>query len=282
MKTKMKTTLLVAAIIVCSNSFAQSNKIKLNNGQTITITSTATQSMNMSMGMEVNSVTNSTHSLKVNSETKNDYNISATLTKIKTTSSAMGQEMKYDSENPADSSSEMAGVFSESLNVTNNYLLQKAEGTVKLENPEKADNAKTEKADPLEALSVASISADNSSIVAGAVFPKLIGKKVGDTWVDSSTVNGLKNISNFTYEALQNGIAQIKLNATLTGTQQTEAQGMTMDIDMNTKSTGSIEVDTKTLLVKKRTVEATINAKMDMMGQTMDMTGTAQTVINYN
>ena len=64
----MKRVLLVAGIFFTANSFAQTNTIKLNKGQTITVNSTVTQNMDMGAAMSMSSSSNSTHVIKVNGQ----------------------------------------------------------------------------------------------------------------------------------------------------------------------------------------------------------------------
>lgn len=277
----MKTVLFLVSVLFTASSFAQTNSIKLNKGQTITVTSSTSQNMEMGMGMSMTVNSNSTHLIKVNEDAGENFKVDATLTKIKTSSSAMGQESSYDSENPAGSDSELAGVFEKSLDVTEACLLDKKTGIAKSAAPKEAATDDTEEDDLIKGMMGAASSNDNSGIVSGAFFASAAGKKVGDTWLDSSTVNGFKNVSNYSVASINGDMMIINLEGSISGKQQVETQGMQIDITMNTKNKGTIEMNKKSLQVLKRIVNADINANMDMMGQAMDMTGTVKTVTEY-
>lgn len=274
----MKKILCFAGILFTANSFAQSNTIKLNKGDVITVTSNVTQNMEMGMGMSMTSSSNTTHVITVNNEAKDNYELSATLTKIKTSSNAMGQETNYDSENSAAADSEIAAVFEKSLNVVEKVLLDKKTGIAKAAEAKEAAEGED---DFLEGMMSGASSNDNSGIVSSAFFTQAAGKKLGDSWVDSSTVSGFRNVSNYTVAAIKGDIITLNLVGTVAGSQQVETQGMQIDVTMNTKNKGTLEINKKSLQILKRTVDAEVTSSMDMMGQTMDMTGNVKTVTEY-
>lgn len=275
----MKSILFLAGILFTANSFAQTNALKLNKGQTITVTSSVSQNLDMGMGMSMTSSSNSTHVIKVNEESGNNYNISTTLTKVKSTNSAMGQDTKYDSEDAAASDSELATVFEKTLNVTETSLLNKSTG-VATSTKVKDEDAEGDE-DFLKGVMGGAASGDNSGIVSSAFFMQAAGKKVGDKWMDSSTVNGFHNTTNYTVASINGDIMTLNLDGTISGTQQIETQGMQIDVTMNTKNKGTVLLNKKTAQVIKRTVEAEVASNMDMMGQSMDMTGTIKTETEY-
>ncbi len=275
----MKSILFLAGILFTANSFAQTNALKLNKGQTITVTSSVSQNLDMGMGMSMTSSSNSTHVIKVNEESGNNYNIITTLTKVKSTNSAMGQDTKYDSEDAAASDSELAAVFEKTLNVTETSLLNKATG-VATSTKVKDEDAEGDE-DFLKGIMGGAATGDNSGIVSSAFFMQAAGKKVGDKWMDSSTVNGFHNTTNYTVASINGDIMTLNLDGTISGTQQIETQGMQIDVTMNTKNKGTVLLNKKTAQVIKRTVEAEVASNMDMMGQSMDMTGTIKTETEY-
>lgn len=276
----MKTLLLVAGVLFTANSFAQTNAIKLNKGQTITVTSSVTQNMDMGMGMTMNSSSNSTHLLKVNDETGNNYNISTTLTKLKVNSSSMGQDSKYDSENVAGSDTEVAAMFDKSMNVAENSLLDKKTGIAVAVKDEGAEEGEDED-NFLKGMMGGTAGKDGSSIINSSFFTQAAGKKVGDKWIDTTSVGGFKNLTNYTVASINGDMMVVNVDGTLSGNKQVETQGMQIDVNMNTKNKGTIELNKKTLMVTKRKVDAEIASTMDMMGQSMEMTGVITTVTEY-
>ena len=277
----MKTILLVAGLFFTANSFAQTKDIKLKNGQTINVTTSVSQNMDMGGGMTMSSSSNSTHVIKVNGESGSNYNVSATLTKVVSNTSAMGQDTKYDSEDIAGSNSDIAAAFEKTLNVTENSLLDKSTGVAKSANPKEAVEAEDADNDLLKNMMSGGGSNDNSGIISNAFFTQIAGKKVGDTWTDSATVTGFKNVSNYTISAINGDIVTINLEGTLNGTQEVETQGMQIEITMNTLNKGTVEVNKNSYQVIKRIVDSEITSTMDMMGQTMDMSGNVKTVTEY-
>jgi len=122
---------------------------------------------------------------------------------------------------------------------------------------------------------------EGATIVKDLVFLIPPGKKVGDTWTDSTSQKELKSIRRFTFKSLIDNIATIGLNGVLTGNSTMEMQGMQLDISMNTNTTGEIIVNTKTSLVQKRTANADIDATIDVMGQSGPITGKALIITEY-
>ncbi len=277
----MKKVLFFVGMFLAANSFAQSNTIKLNKGQTITVTSTVSQNMDMGMGMTMTSSSNSTHVIKVNNDEGDKYNVSATLTKIKTNTSAMGQESSYDSENPGAADTELAVVMGKSLNVVENAFLDKKTGIAKSATPKNNEEAAEDEDDFIKGMLNGEPGSDNSGIISSTFFTQAAGKKVGDKWVDSNTVNKFSNVNNYTVTSINGDVMTISLDGIVSGSQQVETQGMQIDVTMNTKNKGSIELNKKTLQVLKKTVNADVTSSMDMMGQTMDMTGTITTLTEY-
>src|SRR4051812_26489022 len=74
-------------------TLAKGQKIQIDNN----IKSVISQEM-MGQAMEITIDANMIHQLQVKDKKKNSYVVSSTLTKLSTNGSAMGQEMKFDSD----------------------------------------------------------------------------------------------------------------------------------------------------------------------------------------
>jgi len=108
------------------------------------------------------------------------------------------------------------------------------------------------------------------------------GKKVGDSWSDSTITKDSKVVRNFTLKNIDANIATIGLVATGNLTTKLEVQGMEIEMKSNTTTTGDIITDITTGRVKKKTSVTEINGSMQLMGQDMPVTAKATSSNIYN
>lgn len=269
----MKKALLVLFTGISCVSFGQSaapTPIQLQKGQSIIMVST--MDANLDMGMEMKNSNSVTSKIDIMDETEKGLRISKTLTKMKTSMEFMGQEMKYDSENPNESDEEMSKRMSEEIGRSEFGTLDKNTG--KYTPDDKADE---EAGGPLE-----SILGSSNQDELGAVFIVPAGKKVGDSWKDSKTEEGLKAEVNYTIKSISGNEASIDFTGTMEMKKEQEMQNMPIKIEMSSKSTGTLVVDMSKGLVKSRNSKDTMDGTMEAMGQPTPVSGEVMTTTTFS
>ena len=278
----MKKGLLIIGILLSVVSFAQKSpsvtkNIALSKGQQIIITTTAIQNAEMSMGMSMKSSSTTVNKLIVLEAGDKEYKISSTLTKMLFSADMMGQQKDFDSDKKEDRDSEMGK--SALLDEIKLAILNKSTGIAVFEKQDTLSDDKEN--DPLAGMMGSLIKANDAATVSGAFFIIPANKKAGDKWIDSSSTGGMKTVNNYSIESIEKNILTVVLNATVSGITSMEAQGTGFNVTMNSTSSGKIVVDLNTSLVKKRTTSGNINSTIEMMGQSLPVTGTATTTTTY-
>jgi hypothetical protein len=123
---------------------------------------------------------------------------------------------------------------------------------------------------------------DENGAADAAFFILPTGKKIGDSWSDSTSNKGITTKKTYTLKSIAQDVATIDVMGKITGTKEQEANGMTMSITMNNKFTEQILVNTNVGLVTKANNTTDGTNSMDMMGQQMEMTVKSSTVTTVN
>ena len=260
-------------------NIAKSN-ILLSNGQKVTVTTTGSSDSDMGMGMQMKNTTSAVNLFNVIATDDSSYVITNTLTKMKMSMNMMGQETNYDSEKPEDKDSEIGKGISAKLNEADTLSVNKMSAKVvkreRTASPERAEE------NPLMGMMAAmgvSAAKDPSMEAAFFIVPK--NKKTGESWSDSTSEKRIKTVRLYTLKSIANNIATILVNATITGSGETEMRGTAMAFTMNTKNTGEITVDATSSLVSKIVSDANVSMTMDVMGQSMPITSKTSSTIVY-
>jgi hypothetical protein len=276
----MKKNILFLTLLISLASSAQ--KISLSKGQQITITSVLTQDIDMiGMGMQMKNDTRSTGIVEVNDTDKENFTSTYTLSKMNFNMDMMGQHNSYDSEKPEDKNSEMGKSFSEKIGKQVTVLINKKTGKATLEKTAIKPKA-NEEANPLDGLMNSFGSVGDDATVETIFFIIPAGKKMGDTWIDSSITKGMKELRTYTIKSMNGSLANIELFSKLEGNNSIESQGMQMDVVISAKTEGEILVDTKSSLVKKRSSVMDLSGSIEVMGQSVPITSKAIVNIDYN
>jgi len=270
--TKSYALLFAATGILTIQSFAQTTtgKLALIKGQKIQIDNEIkTVSIQEMMGqtMEITSDAKMLYEVEVKDKKPSSYLISTKLTKVVSSGSAMGQEMKFDSEKKEDLESETGKAFKDQLNVS--MEAEYNENALVINAPKKDTEASSgnEMMDMMKKFAGASGAEMNGASAAFTIIPS--GKKTGDTWSDSLITDAVKTYTTYTFKSLDGKNATI----TSTGKQYTkmkvEQQGMEINISMDgTVSTEGI-IDISTGLIKQKTTTLNGTSTTEVMGQTI-------------
>lgn len=242
-------------------------KIMLNKGQKFVANTVVNSTVGMQMmGQNMETVTESTNSstLEVKDVTPTGYTLSSTVNKMKIkTKGGMGQAMDFDSDKKEDMNNEIGKNLKDQFS-PKDFLIDFSGKEV-----EKKDAAADEDMGKVMQ-SVMSGMGDNG--IAGNFILIPAGKKVGDSWMDSSNNAGIKIYNTYMLKEMNGNNASILINTTSNVNKTVQAQGTELVVDMNSKvsSTYIADISTGLIIEKKTTVEGkgTLNAG----GQEMPMT----------
>ncbi len=278
---KLHTTLgiFTMAVLASLNSQGQANKLVLTKGQKLELSNEVKSKISMEMmgqSMEIISNVNMLQAIEVNEKSDSGYAVSATLKKMKMEGSAMGQNMNYDSEKKEDQDSEIGKNFKNKINaVTESQVNENGKTTSVKKSAAEAEG--TEGGNPM-ALMQNMGGGNNEEASAGAAFMVLpAGKKVSDSWSDSSNADGIKVNKTYTVKEVKGNETTVTLKGTQSISKKIENQGMEVNVLMDTKLSGEITVDTTNGLVKQKTITVEGTGTSEVMGQSIPITTVSTT-----
>jgi hypothetical protein len=277
----MKKGFFALGVLVSTLSMGQKtagpNIPVLTKGQQFTITTTANQDLDMGMGMAMTNNTVTVNTLEVTEANAEQYKLVSKIAKISFKGNMMGKDISYDSDKPGDKdSSELGKTLGAAVGNETVVLINKSSGEVTAE--KKAAEPKEDE-NPMEGLIG---SGPTDILVVESLYLESAGnKKAGDKWGDSITTGGTTKINTYQLESVKDNIGTISTTGTIKGTITKEVQGISMDVVMDSKISGTIIVDMKTLLVKKKNISTDVNGNVDVMGQSMTISGKTVTEIVY-
>lgn len=275
---------IIAFTFVCTTvafSFAQNqtSKIILTKDQELKYVSVAktniTQEM-MGQTMDITMDITTSQKITVKDVSATDNKVDMVTTHVKGNMSLMGQDKTFDSDNKADMDGEMKDL-GKSINVVKALTITSA-GKCKVDeaaSPEKPDE------NAMAGMMQQMLGGAAAEEVAAEGYFMLIpaGKKIGDTWTDSVINTATKTYWNYTWDSNAENTAVIKATAkTLTST-SFSTQGMDMTMNSTSDVTEVRKVDIKTGLINSKSNTTKLNGSIDVMGQSVPITGTVTTTI---
>jgi hypothetical protein len=218
---------------------------------------------------------NTTIKLNVIDENAETYTLSSSIAQMKMNMDGMGQNMSFDSEKPEDKDSQMGQAMGDKLKKVDTYILDKKTG--------KTTIVKKEGGEEEGGMGGGMFSISDEEGAPNAAFFLLpSGKKIGDSWSESTTSKGITTSKTYTLKSINQEVATIDIVGTITGTKEQEANGMTMSMTMNNKITEQMLVNVNVGLVTKTTNTTDGTNSMDMGGNQMEMTIKSNTVTTVN
>lgn len=257
------------------------NALQLKKDQVITVTSVTSMDADMGMGMQMKNNSNSVNKLVVIGEDDKNFLLTNTLTSIRLTLDAMGQQTDYDSDKAEDRNSEMGKAVGERLNKTDSIQIDKKSGSLILSYKDN-NSISQDPPNPMQGIMDAMGSSEQENLpVTNAFFIIPTGKKVGDTWTDSSTNKNSKTVKTYILSAIDKNMATIRLAGTIQINTAQEIQGAAVNISMTTALMGDIITDIQTGLVSKQTLLSDVSGTIDMMGQSMPVSSKVASTFTY-
>ncbi len=268
-----KTTLLILAIIIINvSSFSQSTgTLNLSPGQKYLVENkitTSSSSEMMGQTMETKADVSSNYKIEVKELKDNNINFVNTITGMKMSVNAMGQDMNFDSDKKEDMDGEIGKNFKDIINQPKDVVMDKS-GNVII--PEKTDTmSKTNSSSSPTEMMMQQLGGDPEAQGYGAkmafeIIPK--GSKVGKSWADSSSKNGITKVTNYTVKEIKGDEYTISLTGTIDSEIKTEMQGMQIETKTKGKFTGEEIVYVKTGVIKQNTINSDASGTVIVMGQ---------------
>ena len=254
-------------------------KLSLSKGQKIQIDNNIKSVINQEMmgqSMEITIDANLVHQVEVKDKKANSYLLTSTLTKLTTNGSAMGQEMKFDSEKKEDLESETGKAIKDQLNVGMDVELgDNAKVITGVKKDPKASTG-AQLLDMVNNVTGANADESNGADAAFDVIPK--GKKAGDSWSDSTITTDIKTYRNYTFKESKGNLATIVLAGKQITKKIVEQQGMEITVSMDGKLSGEGIVDMSTGILKQRTTVLDGTGSAEVMGQSIPVTTKITTI----
>jgi hypothetical protein len=278
MKNKYTFGCLVLALLITISSKAQ-NKLALNKGQKLQITQQVKSKISMEMmgnSMEILSDVNMLQDVEVKEKSDSGYAVATTITKMKMATSAMGQDMNYDSEKKEDQDTEIGKVMQKKVNAVTESQINEGGTTTSVKKAAIADEEEGGD-NPMGMMqSMAGANKDEGGAAeAFMVMPS--GKNVGDSWSDSTNSDGIKVNKTYTVKEVKGNESTITLKGTQSISKTIQNQGMEVNVAMETKLSGEITIDTVTGIVKQKTITVEGTGTSEVMGQSIPITTTSTT-----
>jgi hypothetical protein len=216
------------------------------------------------------------HQLEVINKMSNSYLIASTLTKFTTNGSAMGQEMKFDSDKKEDMESETGKLMKDQLNVTKEIEISEMAKVIKSTTKSAPSASGGQLMDMINNMTGGYADESNGSGSAFEIIP--FGKKIGDFWSDSTIMGDIKTYNSYTLKSITNNIATLELKGKQLINKKMEQQGMEINIKMEAKISGEGIVDMNTGLLQQKTTLIDGNGSAEVMGQSIPMSSKVTTV----
>ena len=273
----MKKIVVALLSMISFTAFSQSpsGKIVVKKGQHFMVESKSdgviTQEM-MGQSMEMTLGSNTVISTEIKDVKNNNYTISQTLTSVKSTFSGMGQDKSFDSDKKEDMDSEAGALYRDKFNVPKELVITNEGVNITTDTSKKAEGA-----DPMAGMmEMMSGGQDN---VTGALFLVIpAGKKVGDTWADSTSNEGVKMKRTYTLNSIANKEASVTVNGVVDINKTMQVQGMDLNTVMTSKINSAVLVDVITSVQKENKSVTDVTGTIDVMGQSVPITSKINTL----
>ncbi|HEU0112504.1 MAG TPA: DUF6263 family protein [Flavisolibacter sp.] len=283
----MKKIILLAAVVLSLNAYAQTinGKINFMKGQKLEVVTetqktTAMEVMGQSMESTVNSTM--TEAFDIEDVTDKGATIEYKVKRLVFNANGMGNTQSFDSEKEGDRNGQLGKMLEKSLK--NKYKMNvDAYGniTAVTKDDDNPNAPKDAEAEALQGIVSSQLGLNFGVPKTGdaSFFKILPGKELtkGDSWTDSASAAGHKRTTVYTVsditenEVVLNYTEQIDINATQ------QIMGQEANIKANDKITGLVTIDKASGLLKQKT--ATIDNSSTIEAQGMSIPSTGKTTL---
>ena len=268
-----KIIIILSGIVITSTvSLAQSTgALNLSPGQKYLVENkitTSSSSEMMGQTMESKADVSSNYRIEVKDIKGENINFVNTITAMKMSVNAMGQDMIFDSDKKEDMDGDIGKNFKDIINQPKDVVMDKSGNVIITEKTDTASETNSS-ANPTEMM-MKQLGGDPAEQGYGAkmafeIIPK--GSKAGSTWSDSSSKNGITKVTNYTLKEINGDDYTISLAGTINSEVKTEMQGMEIETKTKGKFTGEEIVSAKTGVIKQNTTNSDASGTVNVMGQ---------------
>ncbi|MBC7829349.1 MAG: hypothetical protein H7122_16500 [Chitinophagaceae bacterium] len=270
----MRKILLVALMFSAIGATAQTvtRKVVLAKGQQLEQQSHVKMNMTQEMmgqSMEIKVESDITNVVEVKDAASNSFEVANTIKKILMNMSAMGQDMKFDSDKKEDMDGQMGQAFKGKIGVPREFTVNK-EGiiTALKANAEKKDDPGGMMGGMMNGAMGEGEEKEGSSFNSLANIPSK-GVKVGESWSDSTSDSNGKTFTTYTLKEVTGGNGLVTLSANTAINRELEQQGMTVQMDMKATTTGEYTFEVGTGIIKTRKATTKATGTMEVAGQSV-------------
>ncbi|MEO7800831.1 MAG: DUF6263 family protein [Ginsengibacter sp.] len=270
--TKVLNLLIAFTITVTAASAQTSNTVNLSKGQKFIIENkfSATSKQEMA-GQSIDSKADifTSNNVEVKNMSDKGYDLATTYTKMAANLTAMGNDMNFDSDKKEDMEGEMGKDVKSMINNPKSVVISKSGKVLSASK----DTSKAAGSGMMSMMMQQLMgNAEESGYGLSEAFLVLPAKaKVGDTWSDSTSKNGVSKTTTYKITAINGNEATLAVSGNVTTDTKAEMQGM----EVLSKTTGLISgeetVDVKSGIIKTRNTTLDSSGNLEAMGQVIPM-----------
>lgn len=267
--------LSIVAVGSTTHTQAQSSgKLVLANKAKYAMTNTIKSTTNMEMmGQSMDIVADMTmlFSLDVTDVQPNKNTVGSALTGMKMNTTAMGQNMTFDSDKKEDLDGDIGKAISSEFNRVTTVELNDAAEVLSVKKEAAKEGTEADQGmNMIKNMGSVADDGSNGASMAFLVIPANV--KVGGNWADSSVKDELKLYRNYNLTDVKGTEATVTLTGKQITHRKTEQNGMEFEVNMESKMNGTITVDISTGVVKQKVLNLDGSGSTEVMGQSMPMT----------
>jgi hypothetical protein len=237
--------------------YANAQKVNLEVGKSFKVT-TVSDGVTEMMGNDNPNKVNATATVKITGLEKDLYKGTNTVTKITMSGSMMGQEFTFDSDKKEDMNGQLGQMVGADVNKAIDFTVDKNTGVFKVTGEVKEGG-------------MGAMMGGGKSGGSSIFYSAVIGKKQGEKWTETKDEEGVKTTMNYEVVSINGNVVSLNFSSTTKGNTTSEMQGQSVDVVVDSKTTGTITVDAVTGIMKQSTMNVEASTSMDMGGQSMTM-----------
>ena len=263
--------------------------VKLEAGKQYTVTTITKSNMTqeaMGQTMEIPIDATNKATLTIKAASDKGYESTYITDRVQFAANMMGQDMNYDSDKKDDKDGPMGKTMNKLVGKETSFVVNGAGNIIK-ETIVKQTQEKSDEEGPDMMTGMMGMGMSEASTC--PVFNLFVNNtelKIGDSFVDSSTVNdkdgSTKTSTTYILKEIKDGKSIFTLNGQVAISKKMEMQGMEMTTTTASKSTGDMIVDVATGLLNSKSIVTETTGSVDVQGMSIPITGKTTTTITVS
>ena len=263
--------------------------VKLEAGKQYTVTTITKSNMTqeaMGQTMEIPIDATNKATLTIKELSNKGYESTYITDRVQFAANMMGQDMNYDSDKKDDKDGPMGKTMNKLVGKETSFVVNGAGNIIK-ETIVKQTQEKSDEEGPDMMTGMMGMGMSEASTC--PVFNLFVNNtelKIGDSFIDSSTVNdkdgSTKTSTTYILKEIKNGKSIFTLNGQVAISKKMEMQGMEMTTTTASKSTGDMIVDVATGLLVSKSIVTETTGNVDVQGMSIPITGKTTSIITVS